>query len=294
VSGRGRWLSAARFLPAGAWYALIFWFSSKTAAASGGQSAGLLGRLLAAVSPAYRASEPEIQAFSRELLSFFVRKAAHMFLYFMLALLLLYALSRLGRRSLWTAPALCGALAALDEYHQTLVPGRSGEVRDVLVDLCGALLALGLWTLVLRRRAVLSPVPLWGAVPAFPALAALLRRPGWTDAAALALAERFVDGFPALDAGVQAYLLSGGAPVLREALAAAECGLLGVCAWALGWPAGLRVLFETLAGAAALAALTAAALGTLPPPTAALLAGTGWALAGALWGLVLTLGGKRA
>lgn len=53
------------------------------------------------------------------------------------------------------AAALCAALAALDEYHQTMVPGRSGQVRDVLIDLSGAALALVLVTLIrwsLRRR----------------------------------------------------------------------------------------------------------------------------------------------
>ena len=32
--------------------------------------------------------------------------------------------------------------AALDEYHQRFVPGRSGEIKDVLIDACGLLLGI--------------------------------------------------------------------------------------------------------------------------------------------------------
>ena len=36
---------------------------------------------------------------------------------------------------------ICLAYAVSDELHQTFVDGRSGEVRDVCFDLCGALIA---------------------------------------------------------------------------------------------------------------------------------------------------------
>jgi len=37
--------------------------------------------------------------------------------------------------------------AATDEFHQVFVPSRQGTVEDVLIDTCGAALALtGLWT----------------------------------------------------------------------------------------------------------------------------------------------------
>jgi len=220
-------------LPAALWYALIFWFSSKSAAVSGGQSDGLLSRALNAVSPAFRAAGAETRAFSAEVLSFPARKCAHMFLYFTLALLLLFALARLTRRRRGPAVlALAGLLAALDEYHQTFVPGRSGELRDVLVDLCGAAVALGLWRFLLwaltpggRRR-----VPWTLALPV-PVLAAALAAPLWTGPAAALLAARYVEGFPLLDAGVQTALLTGAAPILQEALTAGALGLLAL--WAL-------------------------------------------------------------
>lgn len=282
--------AALRFLPALAWYALIFWFSSKTASASGGQSSGLLGHLLDTVSPAYGTSG--LQAFAVETLSFPVRKAAHMFLYFVLALLLLHALTHLKQSGLLT-PVLCAALAALDEYHQTLVPGRSGELRDVLVDLCGSLIALGLWALVFKSRR--KPVPArrtepgWVALPPFLLLAALILFPQWAEPAAAALAERYTEGYSSLDAAAKAALLEGAAPIFQEAMAGAACGLLGAWGWIAACLTRRRV--PAALGVPAVA-LAAGLLGALPLWTAAIAAGAGCVLAAALWGFILLLGDR--
>lgn len=222
-----------RFLPAALWYAVIFWFSSQDAAASGGQSGGLLARALDAASPAFRAAGADLRAFAAELLSFPVRKCAHMTLYFVLAALLLFALARLSRaRRAGAVLALSGALAALDEYHQTFVPGRSGELRDVLVDLGGAALLLGLWVFVLWALGRGRRFAPWTMALPLLVLAAARAAPLWTGPAAAAMAERFVDGFSLLDAGSRTRLLAGAAPILREALTAAALTLLAL--WALG------------------------------------------------------------
>ena len=51
---------------------------------------------------------------------------------------------------------ICCLYSISDEYHQTFVPGRSGEVRDVCVDTSGALLgvagATAVSELVKRRK----------------------------------------------------------------------------------------------------------------------------------------------
>lgn len=39
------------------------------------------------------------------------------------------------------AVALVAVIASLDEWHQSYVPGRTGELRDVGLDLVGATLA---------------------------------------------------------------------------------------------------------------------------------------------------------
>jgi VanZ family protein len=51
--------------------------------------------------------------------------------------------------------AAIAAFAALDEWHQTLVPGRSGSVDDWAADVVGAALAL---TLAAYRRRRAAPI----------------------------------------------------------------------------------------------------------------------------------------
>lgn len=70
------------WLPALLWYRVIWGFSAQTAAVSGDLSDRLLWRLMALVSPAFAGADAVTQNAAVELLSFFERKAAHMFLYF--------------------------------------------------------------------------------------------------------------------------------------------------------------------------------------------------------------------
>ena len=126
------------FLPAAAWYAVIFAFSAQTGDESGELSGaivhgsiGLMGELGAL----FRTDWDALQ-----LLSLLIRKGAHMGVFFVLTGLLF-----LGFRKLWTdrkacmawAMGLCTVLAALDEFHQLFVPGREGKLSDVLIDTCG-------------------------------------------------------------------------------------------------------------------------------------------------------------
>jgi len=167
------------WLPPLLWYRLIWGLSAQTAAVSGGMSDGLLYRFLLALSPAFAASGEAARLEAVESLSFLERKAAHMFLYFTLALLLLAALSLwVRRRRAPAALALCALAAALDEYHQTFVPGRSGELRDVLVDLGGAAAALALAALLALWRRGDRPARLaLGGLCLLPAVLALLPLP---------------------------------------------------------------------------------------------------------------------
>ena len=45
---------------------------------------------------------------------------------------------------------ICVIYACSDELHQTFVDGRSGEVKDVVIDVSGALIAIILMALILR------------------------------------------------------------------------------------------------------------------------------------------------
>ena len=109
------------------WMILIFWFSSAGHEVSSGQSE----RVVQGVQYVTNISVPEMV----------VRKAAHVFLYFVLGILLtlLVRTYHIRWRSvvLWAVGIAC-AYAATDETHQSLVGGRSGQVSDVLLDTAAA------------------------------------------------------------------------------------------------------------------------------------------------------------
>lgn len=76
-----------------------------------------------------------------DMLTFLVRKAAHISAYFVLGILLFNLLKEydLGvKKMIFISIAIAMLYACTDEVHQMYVPGRSGEVRDVLIDTAGA------------------------------------------------------------------------------------------------------------------------------------------------------------
>jgi len=126
--------------------AVILSLSGNTAEVSNEKSYAVAGavepaaRLVAQASGKEPPSPPE--------LNHIVRKAAHAVNYFLLALLICLAFRVLRLRmlpSLGLSFAASVFFAVLDEFFQTFVQGRSGEMRDVCIDgagiLCGLIFA---------------------------------------------------------------------------------------------------------------------------------------------------------
>ena len=92
-------------------------------------------------------------------LSVFIRKVAHFAIYALLGALI-FLLMRVGyetegKRSVILPPVFSAFYAVTDEIHQLVVSGRSGQVRDVLIDSLGAVagtLFLFFIFEILRRR----------------------------------------------------------------------------------------------------------------------------------------------
>ena len=111
---------------------VIFWFSSRTADESTGQSNVFVEWL--------------INLFGEsELWVFIVRKSAHCLEFTGLALLINFAmLFTRGKRSILLSTLFASLYGVTDEIHQIFVEGRSCEFRDWAIDTFGALLgALG-------------------------------------------------------------------------------------------------------------------------------------------------------
>ena len=93
-----------------------------------------------------------------QLSSFVVRKAAHMFEFFVLAVLVsLFCKVQDCKTSRWAAWGIgvsC-VVACLDEGIQLFVPGRAGRVSDVFIDLAGAVIGVLLvagWTKLRMKK----------------------------------------------------------------------------------------------------------------------------------------------
>lgn len=88
------------------------------------------------------------------MLDLVLRKAAHLFVFGVLAWLVARALRGDGigvRASIWGAFLLTLLYAVSDEWHQTFVEGRVGHATDVAIDMVGASIALVLLARQWRR-----------------------------------------------------------------------------------------------------------------------------------------------
>jgi len=104
---------------------------------------------------------PTVSPLTLVRVEFSLRKAAHVSEYAVLAVLLyrgfVHTVFR-SRRALSAGLVLlsCAAYAASDEFHQSFVPSRTASLRDVMIDLCGATLAILLYWSVETRRVIPS------------------------------------------------------------------------------------------------------------------------------------------
>jgi len=90
-------------------------------------------------------AQPDLRFASQDAVDFVVRKAGHMFVFGVLAVLLWRALAAAALRwpMLW-AWVLAALYAASDEFHQSFTAGRHPSPVDVAIDCAGALIGLGL------------------------------------------------------------------------------------------------------------------------------------------------------
>ena len=75
-------------------------------------------------------------------LTFVIRKIAHMCEYAILFLLIYYGLHKTFKYQYYLLISLILTFlyACSDEFHQTFIPGRSGQFKDVLIDTIGMII----------------------------------------------------------------------------------------------------------------------------------------------------------
>lgn len=141
-----------------AWAALIFCFSAQPATQSSDLSLSVTARIVNTL-PAVRKLPQAERTDIVQALHGLVRKLAHFSLYLVLGFLLQMLFASYGMsfgRAFWLALAIGALYAASDELHQLFVPGRSGQMTDVLIDgggICaGSFLRFGYVRLLAGKR----------------------------------------------------------------------------------------------------------------------------------------------
>lgn len=145
---------------------IIFVFSSKPAVSSNESSLIVADHILSVYENTTQAQlDTEKRYQVLETINTVVRKGSHFCEYALLAITLgfhFYIHGFMGMRLFVLSILLSTIYAASDEFHQTFVPGRSGQFRDVMIDTLGAVAGLLFFFLVLmiydshRKRKGLS------------------------------------------------------------------------------------------------------------------------------------------
>ena len=131
---------------------VIFYFSAQPAEKSSAVSESFIESFLKTFLSNFKNLSEQQRTELVESLQFIVRKTAHACVYACLAISA-FGFFKTFKLKKSFEPALFSLLLSLvyavsDELHQTAVEGRSGEVRDVLVDTCGAAFGLALVILI--------------------------------------------------------------------------------------------------------------------------------------------------
>src|SRR5580692_3725491 len=124
------------------WWPALIWAMAIAGFSTGAFTSDNTGHFIV---PVLHFFLPHASAETLDLLHHIIRKCGHLTEYFILSVLILRGI-RAGEKGMHVRWALVTILiiagyAALDEYHQSFVPGRTAAVGDVLIDMSGGIAA---------------------------------------------------------------------------------------------------------------------------------------------------------
>ena len=143
-----------RWIPVIVWMTVIFLFSAQNADNSS-QTSSLPAEILARLfNPDFEQCSEAYKNMLLDRCQFIVRKLAHFSVYTVLGMLTYNAFRGLEkfsfRLTLLFSALLCLLYAISDEFHQSFVPGRSCQLRDVLIDFSGAVCGIAVAVLFIK------------------------------------------------------------------------------------------------------------------------------------------------
>ena len=140
------------------WMGIIFSFSATT----GDDSSSKSKRFTYEIINIIKKNEKESQIHKQvEKANPKIRKIAHAFEYAVLYILVLLSLKETLKNTNKTyliALILCVLYASTDEVHQLFVNGRSGELRDVVIDTAGAVIGLLIYEIIKKASKKLKEI----------------------------------------------------------------------------------------------------------------------------------------
>lgn len=134
-----------KYIILASWAIVIFLLSNEPAVVSSGRS----DLIVRAISTSFHAD------LSQQIMTFLVRKSAHITAYFILGVLIFNIIGDYKlkpRYVIFISIGLVSLYAISDEFHQSFVPGRSWELRDVLIDTTAGIVGICLIYLLCKIR----------------------------------------------------------------------------------------------------------------------------------------------
>lgn len=103
---------------------IIFWFSHQTGRESSKQSN-------------YVKKQVQKVGVKKKNSTILIRKTAHLIIYMSLGISLIMGRRQRGKKEIIESVVIIIIYAALDECHQSFIPGREAYLRDVIIDAVG-------------------------------------------------------------------------------------------------------------------------------------------------------------
>ena len=135
------------------WMIVIFSFSSADANKSTGTSDKVITTMIEIKDKITNNETPNNE---KEIIvknsSFYIRKIAHITEYLILGFLIFNLLKQYSVTNIYYAIGLSILYSCTDEFHQLFISGRSGSIRDVLIDTIGILIGTYLYKLLFIKN----------------------------------------------------------------------------------------------------------------------------------------------
>ena len=135
------------------WMIVIFSFSSADANKSTGTSDKVITTMIEIKDKITNNETPNNE---KEIIvknsSFYIRKIAHITEYLILGFLTFNLLKQYSVTNIYYAIGLSILYSCTDEFHQLFISGRSGSIRDILIDSIGILIGTYLYKLLFIKK----------------------------------------------------------------------------------------------------------------------------------------------